>query len=318
MLPGSALRPARPQPPQDAAPARCRITSHGLSLHLERGGGVSAGLLHFPAGNAARSRHQAHQISEAGPGASSAAAARWPAPGARASRTRPRVVVPGKRPKPKLRGSFPAGGIATPAAQQASARCSSAADTPAAASRRRIVTRRRTARRGPARRSGARRSEPPRHIVPRRTTRDISRRHPCPQPHRPGCLMTSSSRTGLPGPATSACRPEPRWRGRARRSRARAWRSIGGSTPLRWWRAGPARRGARAAEGQLPAPALIAASSLALAGREPGRLGNPGLPGHRPAKGRNRYGEQEPRPVRPKKILKHVRHVTVVADRSRR
>ena len=26
--------------------------SHGLSLCLERGGGVSAGLLHFPAGNA--------------------------------------------------------------------------------------------------------------------------------------------------------------------------------------------------------------------------------------------------------------------------
>ncbi len=39
------------------------------------------------------------------------------------------------RSSPKLRGSFPAGktgGIATPAAQQASAKCSSAADTPAA------------------------------------------------------------------------------------------------------------------------------------------------------------------------------------------
>jgi hypothetical protein len=70
------------------------------------------------------------------------------------------------------------------------AMCSSAADTPAAASRRKIVTRRRTARRGPARRAGARRSEPPRPIVPRRTPGDISRRHPCPQPHRPGCLMT--------------------------------------------------------------------------------------------------------------------------------
>ena len=45
---------------------------------------------------------------------------------------------------PKLRGSFPAGktgGIATPAAQQASAKCSSAADTPAAASRRKMATR---------------------------------------------------------------------------------------------------------------------------------------------------------------------------------
>jgi hypothetical protein len=242
------------------------------------------------------------------------------------------VVVSGKRPKPKLRGSFPVGGIATPAAQQASAKCSSAADTLAAASRRRIVTRRRTARRGPARRSGARRSvrgrektwpltrsEPQRHIVPRRTTRNIPRRHPCPQPHRPGCLMTSSSRTGLPGPATSVCRTEPRWRGRARRSRARAWRPVRGSTPLRWWRAGPARRGARAAEGQLPAPALIAASSLARAGREFGRLCNPGLPGHRQLKEeKKRYGDQEPRPVRPKKILKHVRHVTVVADWSRR
>ena len=83
---------------QDAALVRCRVTSHGLSLRLERGGGVSAGLLHFPAGIAARWRHQAHRIIEAGSGASSAAAARWPAPGARASRARTRVVVSGKRP----------------------------------------------------------------------------------------------------------------------------------------------------------------------------------------------------------------------------
>src|SRR5580704_18307228 len=52
MVPGSALRPARPQTSQDAALVRCRVTSHGLSLRLERGGGVSAGLLHFPAGSA--------------------------------------------------------------------------------------------------------------------------------------------------------------------------------------------------------------------------------------------------------------------------
>src|SRR5258707_15041418 len=48
------------------------------------------------------------------------------------------------RTSPKLRGSFPAGktgGIATPATQQASAKCSSAADTPAAASRRKMATR---------------------------------------------------------------------------------------------------------------------------------------------------------------------------------
>src|ERR1700730_8868208 len=79
MVAGSALRPARPATPQDAALVRCRVTSHGLSLRLERGGGVSAGLLHFPAGNAARWRHQAHRIIAAGPGASSAAAARRPA-----------------------------------------------------------------------------------------------------------------------------------------------------------------------------------------------------------------------------------------------
>ena len=54
MVPGSALGPARPQAPQDAALVRCRVTSHGLSLRLERGGGVSAGLLHLPAGNAAQ------------------------------------------------------------------------------------------------------------------------------------------------------------------------------------------------------------------------------------------------------------------------
>src|SRR5580704_6896764 len=95
MVPESALRLARPQTPQDAALARCRVTSLGLSLRLERGGGVSAGLLHFPAGSAARWRHQAHRIIEAGRGASSAAAARWPAPGARASRARTHVVVSG-------------------------------------------------------------------------------------------------------------------------------------------------------------------------------------------------------------------------------
>src|SRR5690348_6859544 len=98
MVPGSALRPARPQTPQDAALVRCRVTSHGLSLRLDRGGGVSAGLLHFPAGYAAGRRHEAHRIIEAGPGAWSAAAARWAAPGARASRARTRVVVSGKRP----------------------------------------------------------------------------------------------------------------------------------------------------------------------------------------------------------------------------
>src|SRR5580704_18597816 len=67
MVPGSALRPARPATPQDAALVRCRVTSRGLSLRLERGGGVSAGLLHFPGGNAARWRHQAQRIIEAGP-----------------------------------------------------------------------------------------------------------------------------------------------------------------------------------------------------------------------------------------------------------
>ena len=41
---------------------------------------------------------------------------------------------------------------------------------------------------------------------------------------------------------------------------------------------------ARAAEGQLSASALIAASPLALAGRKLGRLCNPGLPGHRQLK----------------------------------
>jgi hypothetical protein len=38
--------------PQDAALVGCLVTSHGLSLLLEPSGGVSAGLLHFPAGNA--------------------------------------------------------------------------------------------------------------------------------------------------------------------------------------------------------------------------------------------------------------------------
>ena len=72
--------------------------------------------------------------------------------------------------------------------------------------------------------------------------------------------------------------------------------------------------------GQLPAPALVAASSPARAGRELGRLCNPGLPAYRQlaAKGRNVTGNRNHSPVRPKKLLKHVRHVTVVADWSRR
>jgi hypothetical protein len=95
----------------------------------------------------------------------------------------------------------------------------------------------------------------------------------------PALTWRTSSAPRSPRPATSAsARPSPtdsRHRpgsaGGAPGSRARAWRSIRGSTPWRWWRAGAARRGARAAEGQLPAPAVIAASSLALAGRELGR-----------------------------------------------
>jgi hypothetical protein len=85
---------------QDAALVRCRVTSHGLSLRLERGGGVSAGLLHFPAGNAAGWRHEAHRIIEVGPGASSGPlllrGGLHPPPGLRG---RERVVVSGKRPK---------------------------------------------------------------------------------------------------------------------------------------------------------------------------------------------------------------------------
>jgi hypothetical protein len=46
----------------------------------------------------------------------------------------------------------------------------------------------------------------------------------------------------------------------------------------------PCEARARAAEDQLSAPALIAVSSLALAGRELGRLCNPSLPGHRQLK----------------------------------
>jgi len=70
---------------------------------------------------------------------------------------------------------------------------------------------------------------------------------------------------------------------RARRSRARAWRPIRGSMPLRVVARWPCKARARTAEDQLPAPALIAMSYLALAGCEVGRLCNRGLPGHRPA-----------------------------------
>jgi hypothetical protein len=76
MIPGSALSPGTfSDTPGRAALVRCRVTSRGLSLRLERGRGVSAGLLHFPAGNAASCRHHAHRLIEAGPRASSAAAA---------------------------------------------------------------------------------------------------------------------------------------------------------------------------------------------------------------------------------------------------
>jgi len=43
----------------------------------------------------------------------------------------------------------------------------------------------------------------------------------------------------------------PAWCGRARRSRARMWRPIRGSMPLRWWRR-PCEARARAAESQPP------------------------------------------------------------------
>src|ERR1700733_10588439 len=78
--------------PSDAALVRFRVTSHGLSLHPEPSRGVSAGLLHFPAGSAAGWRHEAHRIIEAGPGVSSAAGTEYQGfDGANA-------LVPGKRP----------------------------------------------------------------------------------------------------------------------------------------------------------------------------------------------------------------------------
>ena len=75
--------------------------------------------------------------------------------------------------------------------------------------------------------------------------------------------------------------------------------------------AGPGRGGSAAAS------ALIEASSLALADRKLGRLFNPGLRGHRLANGRNVTGNRNHGPFG-RKILKHLRHVTVVADWSRR
>jgi hypothetical protein len=88
--------------PQEAALVRCRVTSHGLSLRLERGGGVSAGLLHFPAGKAAGSfrwprsvRHAVaapsaghHEMTCIGCPADSAAAG-WPAVSGRAGESLP-------------------------------------------------------------------------------------------------------------------------------------------------------------------------------------------------------------------------------------
>jgi hypothetical protein len=67
----------------------------------------------------------------------------------------------------------------------------------------------------------------------------------------------------------------------------------------------------------MPAPALIAASSLALAGRELGRLCNLGLPGHRQLKEETLRGTGITARSA-EKLLKPVRHVTVVADWSRR
>lgn len=62
------------------------------------------------------------------------------------------------------------------------------------------------------------------------------------------------------------------------------------NTPWRWWRAGPARRGARTAEGQLPAPALIAASFLALAAATPAASATPAFPDTGSSR-KKRYGE---------------------------
>jgi len=103
--------------------------------------------------------------------------------------------------------------------------------------------------------------------------------------------MTSLPRTGLPGPATSACRTEPRlvWSRPALPGpyvaadpRIDALEVV--APALRG--AGPGRGGSAAVS------ALIEASSLALADRKLGRLFNPGLRGHRPANGRNVTGNR--------------------------
>jgi hypothetical protein len=63
--------------------------------------------------------------------------------------------------------------------------------------------------------------------------------------------------------------------------------------------------------------ALSAASSLARAGRKPGRLCHPGLPGHRQLKAETLRGPGTTARSA-EKDLKHGRHVTAVADWSRR
>jgi hypothetical protein len=144
---------------------RCRVTSHGLSLRLERGGGVSAGLLHFPAGNAARWRGRERA---------------WLFRGRDLNRSYAALSRPAVSP-PRPRNRHPQ-------------KCSSAADTPAAASRRRIVTRRRTACRGPARRSGARRPGP--HPAGRGDHRVRGRRRIAGRYPQPGLRARRARRSG--------------------------------------------------------------------------------------------------------------------------
>src|SRR5258707_8663359 len=97
----------------------------------------------------------------------------------------------------------------------------------------------------------------------------------------------SRRRAGLPRPAL----PGPRV--------AAGPRIDAPEVAARW----PCEARARAAEGQLPAPALIAASSLALAGREPGRLCNPGLPEHRQLKEETLRGTRNHGPFGRKETL---------------
>src|SRR6185437_3385458 len=176
----------------DAALVRCRVTSHGLSLRLERGGGVSAGLLHLPAGNAARSVTSGTPDHRGRPGRFVSCCCAVACTGCQGFESANTWLFDGSDLNRSYAAPSPSAVSPPPTAQQASqsavalrisGRSLAPQDSDKTTHRSSGVDPDDQAHDGPSRRG----------ISFRSGRRDISRRHPCPQPHRPSSHDISAS-----------------------------------------------------------------------------------------------------------------------------